>query len=327
MKQKNIKVALIATGGGHFEQLINLSDLYNEYPHFWITNKISQTVAELINENVYFVKAGHYKKPWTYLSHFPFFIKIFVKEKPTHIISTGSGRTAFIAFLISKLLRIKFIYIESFSRVKNFSKFGELLIRFGQRIYTQWETSNNDKVEYIGPVLSSKEIVKIIDKDSGYIFVALGNRIEQFTRLLNIVEQLKLNGIIENKVKVQAGYTNYKSDKLEIFDFCTPEEIDKYIYNSAFVITQESAGIVTKCLKIGKKFIVMPRDYNYGELPSKSDMKEDLQYKLEELGYTKVVNNISDMEIAIKDINKFKVGYNFNNSFTIQKLKILLENN
>ena len=280
MKTKKIKLALIATGGGHFEQLCNLSDFYNDYPHFWITNKNQQTISELKNERVYFIKAAHFKKPWTYLPHIPFYFTVFKNEKPTHILSTGSGRTGFIAFYFSKLFNIKFIYIDTFSRVHNSSKFGNFLIKSGLKIYSQWEKKPNGGIEYIGPVFKSKILENNNEKESGYIFVTLGTRDEQFIRIIKVIEQLKKIGIIIDRVKIQAGFTKYKSDMMEIFDFCSQQEIDELILNSKFVITQESAGIVTKCLKMKKRFIVMPRDYSYGELPTKSDMKEDLQYKL-----------------------------------------------
>jgi beta-1,4-N-acetylglucosaminyltransferase len=324
MKFKNIKLALIATSGGHFEQLSNLSEFYNEYCHFWITNKNQQTVSELANEKVYFIKAGHFKKPWTYLSHIPFFFIIFIKEKPTHILSTGSGRTGFVAFFFSKLLGIKFIYIDTFSRVNNFSIFGKFLINAGQKIYTQWENNLNSNAEYIGPVFNSDFTEKLLSNELNYIFVTLGTRSEPFTRLIEAIEQLKKRGIITKKIKVQAGYTKYMSDIMEIFDFCSQQEIDDLIFNSAFIITQESAGIVTKCLKMNKRFIVMPRDYSFGELPTKSDMKEDLQYKLEEMGYTKVVFNTQQLETAIQNINEIKLGYKFDNHLAIKKLESLL---
>jgi hypothetical protein len=70
----------------------------------------------------------------------------------------------------------------------------------------------------------------------------------------------------------------------------------------------------------------MPRDYSYGELPTKSDMEEDLQYKLEEMGYTKVVNNTEQLESAITNINEIKSGYPFDNNLVIKKLNHLVEN-
>jgi UDP-N-acetylglucosamine transferase subunit ALG13 len=326
MKENKIKLALIATSGGHFEQLCNLDNFYNEYDHFWITNKNRQTVIELTNERVYFIKPAHFSKPWTYLPHIPFFLTVFYKEKPTHIISTGSGRTGFIAFYFAKIFKIKFIYIDTFSRVKNLSLFARFLIRSGQKIYTQWEHNPKDNTEFIGPIFNSVISDHKRTNITDYIFVTLGTRSEQFSRLLKIIEELKIKGMITNYIKVQAGFTKYKSDLMEIFDFCSQKEIDELIFNSAFIITQESAGIVTKCLKMDKKFIVMPRDYSYGELPSKSDMEEDLQYKLEDMGYTKVVNNSEQMALAIKNINNMKLGFNFNNCLAIKKLKELIVN-
>jgi UDP-N-acetylglucosamine transferase subunit ALG13 len=326
MGTKKIKLALIATSGGHFEQLTNLSEFYNKYPHFWITNENQQTVSELKNELVYYIKAGHFTRPWTYLPHLPFFYTIFRNEKPTHIISTGSGRTGFLAFYFSKLFKIKFIYIDTFSRVNNITIFAKFLMKSGQNIYTQWENKSYDKAEYIGPVFNSSSIDDKIIKNSNYIFVTLGTRTEQFIRLIQAIEKLKKKGVILQRIKIQAGFTHYKSEVLEIFDFCSQQEIDDLILNSDYIITQESAGVATKCLKLKKRFIVMPRDYSYGELPTKSDMKEDLQYKLEELGYTKVVFCAEQLERAINNLSDIKTGYLFDNSLAIKKLNELVKN-
>jgi beta-1,4-N-acetylglucosaminyltransferase len=325
MNPPKIKLALIATSGGHFEQLTNLSSFYNNYSHFWITNKNLQTESELKDEIVYYIKSGHFKKPWTYLSHIPFYFKVFRNEKPTHILSTGSGRTGFVAFYYSKILGIKFIYIDTFSRVKNLSKFGKFLIKSGQKIYTQWENNSDKKLEYIGPIfnkhLPSLNYLKVSD----YIFVTLGTRSEQFCRLLDCIEILIKKGIIKQNIVVQAGFTKYDSEFMEIFDFCSQQKMDELIFNSQFIITQESAGVVTKCLKMKKRFIVMPRDYSFGELPTQSDMQEDLQYKLEQMGYTKVVKNIYQLEEAIINVQKYKIGFEFDNNLAIQKLKYLIE--
>jgi hypothetical protein len=54
-------------------------------------------------------------------------------------------------------------------------------------------------------------------------------------------------------------------------------------------------------------------------------MKEDLQDKLEELGYTKVVRNVDELEKAIVNIEKLKTGFEFNNSMAISKLHKAME--
>jgi UDP-N-acetylglucosamine transferase subunit ALG13 len=321
---RNIKIALVCTRGGHFEQMTNLSDFYSCYDHFWITNRNRQTENQLKDKRVYYVELAHFKKPWTYLFQVPPILKIFAGEKPTHVLSTGSGRTALIPFLFAKLLRIKFIYIDTFSRVRGHSKFGSFLLKMRNRIYTQWKDPHNENAVYIGPIFKKQEDR---DKchDSKYIFVTVGTRDESFTRLIKGVEDLVGKGVIRDKVIIQAGHTKYRSDCAEIFDFCGPEKIDELILNAQYVITQESAGIGTQCLKYRTKFIVMPRDYKFGELPTKSDMKEDLQDRLEELGYTKVVRDTNDLEKAIVNIDSLKTGFEFNNSMAISNLHKTME--
>lgn len=324
MKNNNINIALISTKGGHFEQLSNLSDFYNRYHNFWITNKTNQTESMLANERKYFVSLAHFKKPWTYLFQFPFFVKIFAKEKPTHILSTGSGRTAFVPFVLAKIFGIKFVYIDTFSRVHGYSKLGSFLLKIGQQIFCQWEDSDNKNAIYIGPVFK-KITPSNKNHNSKYIFVTVGTREEPFTRLIQAVDELKKEGTIKERVIIQAGTTRYTSDDLEIFDFCSPEKIDELIMNAKYAITQESAGIGTICLKHQTKFIVMPRDYKYGELPTKSDMKEDLHFKLVEMGYTKVVSNTLELGEAIREIDDLEVGFTFDNTLAISTLTRVIE--
>ena len=324
MKKKYFNIGLVCTRGGHFEQLTNLSEFYERYNHFWITNRHKQTESHLKSERRYYIDPAHFKKPWTYIGHVPPIIKIFSKEKPTHVISTGSGRTALVPFLYCKLNGIKFLHIDTFSRVHGYSKFGTFLLKTGYPIFTQWEDPANKKAIYVGPIFKNQNVPGK-RPDSKTVFVTVGTRDEPFTRLLKAVEDLVKTGVIKEKVIVQAGHTKFQSEQLDIFDFCDAEKIDELIMNAKYVITQESAGIGTKCLKFNTKFIVMPRDYQYDELPTKSDMNEDLHWKLEEMGYTKVVNNVSELRTAIEQTDKLKSGFKFDNSLAIETLKKALE--
>ena len=271
---KRVKLALICTIGGHFEQMYNLKKAYSQYDHFWITNRNKQTESVLSAEKKYFVKMAHFKKPFLYIRQLPEIIKIFRNEKPTHIISTGSGRTAFIPFVLAKLSGIKFIHVDTFSHVKGLSKFGLFLNKLNHKIYVQWNKPDFKNTVYIGPVFENEGIPKALKSET--VFVTVETRSEQFTRLLDIIERLITEGIIKEKVIVQAGHTKYKSNKMEIFDFCTPDEIDSFLKTSKYVVTQESAGIATKCLKSRTRFLVCPRDYKFKELPAESDMKEKI---------------------------------------------------
>jgi UDP-N-acetylglucosamine transferase subunit ALG13 len=322
--REKINIALVCTRGGHFEQLTNLSDFYSCYDHFWITNRNKQTESGLKNEKAYYIEMAHFKKPWTYVNQVAPVLKIFVREKPTHVLSTGSGRTALLPFLLSRLLGLNFIFIDTFSRVHGHSKFATFLLKMGNKIYTQWEDAKNENAIYIGPIF--REHAACSKKnDSEYIFVTVGTRDEPFTRLLTSVEDLVKKGVIKERVVMQAGHTKSNSEAIAAFDFCAPEQVDEFILNAKYVITQESAGIGTQCLRHRTRFIVMPRDYEYGELPARSDMKEDLHYRLEELGYTRVVTNTDGLEKAIQNINNLRTGFKFDNTLAIETLKDIVE--
>jgi beta-1,4-N-acetylglucosaminyltransferase len=324
MKNRPIKLGLVCASGGHFEQMLNLSDFYAKYPHFWITHKNIQTESALKEENRYFIKDAHFKRPWAYAQQFPKTLNIFMKEKPSHVLSTGSGSIVFLPFLLSILFRTKFIHVDTFSRVRGLTIMGNLLYKLGFPVLTQWESPVKKKAIYIGPVLKKEPVSAPVREIPQHIFVTVGTVNRPFPRVISAVETLKREGFIKERVFVQAGYTKYDSELLEIFDFGPPDRIDELIRNARYVITQESAGIGTKCLKYNKKFIVMPRDYALKELRSKRDMKEDLHFKLAELGYVFIVHNVQELRAAIAKLDGLRVGFDFNNQRAVRKLEELI---
>ena len=319
------RLALVCTGGGHFEQMTNLRDLYEDFPHFWITSPNPQTEDSLSEENKYYLKMAHFKKPWTYLSQVPKCIWIFAKERPTHLLSTGSGRLVLVPFLLSTVCRVKVIHIETFSHVHRLTKLGRFLAKMRYPILSQWRSSAEQKVTDIGPIIKGGAPSGPGTKKADHVFVTLGTRTEPFPRIIRAVEALVREGVIKERVTVQAGHTRYRSEILEIFPFCPPRAIDDLIQRASFVITQESAGIGTKCLSFGTKMIVMPRDYSRGELPAKSDMNEDLHLRLQDLGYAFVVHSADELKNAIQNLPSLKVGFLFDNTQAISRLRQLIE--
>ena len=97
------------------------------------------------------------------------------------------------------------------------------------------------------------------------ILVLLGTQHNEFTRLLQEVENCIDNQIIIEQVIVQAGFTKYKSNKMEIFDMISKEELDKYMSKANLVITHGGVGSIIMALEKGKKVIAVPRLHEYGE--------------------------------------------------------------
>lgn len=324
MAGHRVKLALVCTGGGHFEQMVNLEEFYGKYPHFWITAPGVQSSSFKNGELMYFIKMGHFKEPWTYLVQLPRVLSIFLREKPTHLLSTGSGRIVLVPYLLSLLCKARFIHIETFSYVNKLTKMGSLLAKMGCPVFTQWKKPNQNESTFIGPVFKKEAPEKDLVNQEGLVFVTVGTRDEPYPRIIQAVENLQKEGFIQDRIIVQAGRTAFRSDWIELFDFASPLTIEELVKRSRLVITQESAGLVTKCLKYHKRFIVMPREYDRGELPAKSDMREDLHLKLEELGYTYVVHDVAELKAAMNKLDKLKVGFEFDNSLAIDKLTKLV---
>ena len=90
------------------------------------------------------------------------------------------------------------------------------------------------------------------------ILVTLGTQHQEFTRLLDYIEEIK----IKDEIIVQAGYTKYKSKKMKIFDFIDYEKMNEYVKKADLIITHGGTGSITGPLKEGKKVIACARIYS-----------------------------------------------------------------
>ena len=66
------------------------------------------------------------------------------------------------------------------------------------------------------------------------ILVTLGTQDKSFKRLLDAVVKSIDEGIITDRVVVQAGHTKYETDKLEVFDYLSIEEFNELTKQASF---------------------------------------------------------------------------------------------
>lgn len=97
------------------------------------------------------------------------------------------------------------------------------------------------------------------------ILVTLGTQDKDFSRLLAAIDDAIKKGSIKEKVVVQAGYTKYTSDRMEIFDLVSAEKLDRLIDQSRLVITHGGVGSILSAIKKGKIVIAAARLKKYGE--------------------------------------------------------------
>ena len=153
------------------------------------------------------------------------------------------------------------------------------------------------------------------------ILVLLGTQHNEFTRLIKEVEKCINTGTIKEKVIVQAGFTKYKSDKMEIFDMISNEKLTKYVDEATLVITHGGVGSIIMALDKGKKVIAVPRLHEFGE--HVNDHQRQIIKVFSEKKYLIGIENVDELEDAIKNIAKFEPTKYENNN---QKMINIIEN-
>lgn len=137
----SIKICFAASSGGHYEQLLMLKPLIDQYDSFLITEKTKYEIGGIENRKLYYLKQIN-RKEWSFLIRFLIntlkSLKIFIKEKPDVIITTGVLSMIPIS-LIAKIFGKKLIFIESFSKITSPTLTGKLLYKFADQFYVQWE--------------------------------------------------------------------------------------------------------------------------------------------------------------------------------------------
>lgn len=140
MQNSDVKICLVSSSGGHFEQLLRLLPLLDKYSGYVVTEDTGYEL-DLPNRLVYRVPSmdrtdkgiirelvAGLRAAW----------KILRAEKPDVIISTGA-LPALPTLMLGKFLGSKIVYLESFAKVNTPNKAGQLVYHFADQFYVQWK--------------------------------------------------------------------------------------------------------------------------------------------------------------------------------------------
>ena len=136
------------------------------------------------------------------------------------------------------------------------------------------------------------------------VLVTLGTQDKNFVRLLEKIDQLINNGLIKDKVIVQAGFTKYNSENMEIFDLIPQDEFNDLMDKADIIITHGGVGNIISALEKNKKVIAVPRLAKYGE--HINDHQTQIIAKFNALGYIIGLQDVDELDDAVKQIKKFK---------------------
>lgn len=145
------------------------------------------------------------------------------------------------------------------------------------------------------------------------VLVLLGTQNNNFIRLLQAIQDNIDNKVIDEKVIVQSGFTEFDSKDMEIFNLIDKEQLSKLQDEADLIITHGGVGSIVSSLKKGKKVIVVPRLKKYGEHVNNHQLQ--IARRFEQEGYVKHVINLKNLGKVINSIQNFNPRkYNSNKS-------------
>lgn len=148
-KAGKVKICLVSSSGGHWEQLRKLQPLIDKYSGFYVTEK-----TPFVGKGPYLMVQTDLKDklmPFKMILNAARAVRIWVKERPDIVVTTGT-MVAYPFYLLAVLFRKKFVFIETFGRSNEPTVAGKLMQKHADLFFVQWESQKRfyEKARYVG---------------------------------------------------------------------------------------------------------------------------------------------------------------------------------
>ena len=124
---KNYKICLVGSSGGHLTHLYMLKSIWESKDRFWVTFNKEDAKSILNGEKVYFCYYPTNRNIKNLIKNTVVAYKILKKERPDLIISSGAA------------VAVPFIYIEVFDRIDKPTITGKIVYPVADKFIVQWE--------------------------------------------------------------------------------------------------------------------------------------------------------------------------------------------
>lgn len=147
-----MKILAVASGGGHWVQLLRLSSVFESCDLVFVSTYKSYTFQDKPHKFYSVTDANRWNKLG--LLKMANEIRVIVnKEKPDYIVSTGAA-PGLAAIFWGRLIGSKTIWIDSIANVDQISLSGRLIKPFTNLHLTQWPHLAKGKTQYKGTVIT-----------------------------------------------------------------------------------------------------------------------------------------------------------------------------
>lgn len=160
------------------------------------------------------------------------------------------------------------------------------------------------------------------------IFVTVGTHEQPFNRLVQKVDELKRNGVIQEEVIMQTGFSTYEPKYCRWSKLIPYQQMIKNVEDARIVITHGGPASFIMPLQIGKVPIVVPRQKQFQEHVNDHQV-EFARNVAERMGTIIPVEDIETLEKTIIDydtiISKMNCIMDSNNKRFNEQLEELVK--
>lgn len=155
MTKRRVKVLAVASGGGHWAQLLRLRPAFEGADVLYVSTIPGH--AQLVAGDRYTTVPDASRWEPTHAARCAAAVLwLLVRERPDVIVSVGALPGFFAVLLGKTVLRCRTLWIDSIANAEELSMSGQKAGRFADLWLTQWEHLSNDDdgPEYAGSVLT-----------------------------------------------------------------------------------------------------------------------------------------------------------------------------
>ena len=148
------------------------------------------------------------------------------------------------------------------------------------------------------------------------IFVTVGTHEQPFNRLIQKIDELKRDGVINEEVIMQTGFSTYEPKYCTSYKLIPFNKMNEYVEEARIVITHGGPASFITPLQIGKTPIVVPRQKKYDEHVNdhQVDFSKAVEERMKNIIVVEDVNELADTINNYEDlIKKMSQEINSNN--------------
>lgn len=295
---------LVASGGGHLRQLLDVEPAWDGHQATWVTEDtaLSRSLAAL--RDVRFVAhaalgQGRLGAPLKMVVNgvrnvFQSLAHI-TSVRPDVLISTGAG-SAFATLVWARLFGAHVIVIESFARFDHPSAFGRIAAPLAHERIIQ-----SAALQSHWPDARLFDPLRILDgaprpAKRPLLFATVGATLP-FDRLVNMVAELKARGGLPEDVLIQTGEGGARPDGVACVETLPFETVHETLQAAEIVVCHGGTGSLVTALRAGCRVVAVPRRFALGE--HYDDHQTEITRAFAAKGLIEIADTVDELAAAI----------------------------